>query len=118
MVQRLIGASAMSARRLQQEVGVPQTTLSRWLQEARRLPRMAAKKPKTWSIDDKVRLLGEAAKLTGEELTGFLERNGLRLAEIEQWRLSLDEEGRASKAVTKRIRALEHELARKEKALA
>ena len=42
----------------------------------------------------------------------------MRLAELEQWRLALDEEGRSSKAVTNRISKLERELARKEKALA
>ena len=40
------------------------------------------------------------------------------LAEFEQWRLALEEGGRASCATTKRIRKLERELARKEKALA
>ena len=43
---------------------------------------------------------------------------GLLLADLEQWRMALDEEGRASKATTKRIRKLERELAHKEKALA
>ncbi len=119
MVQRLTGKDAVSARKLQQEVGVPQTTLSRWLEEARSLPQVSPpKKTKSWSVDEKVRILAEASKLSGEELTALLERNGLRLAELEQWRLSLEEEGRASKATTKRIRNLERELARKEKALA
>jgi hypothetical protein len=63
-------------------------------------------------------VLAEAAKLTGPELTALLEREGLTLAAFEQWRMALDEEGRASKATTKRIRKLERELARKEKALA
>jgi hypothetical protein len=40
------------------------------------------------------------------------------LADFEQWRLSLEEGGRASAATNKRIRKLERELARKEKALA
>ncbi len=75
-------------------------------------------KSKTWSIDEKVRVLAEARRLTGPELTAFLEKEGLLLAELEQWRLALDEEGRASIATTKRIRTLERELARKEKALA
>jgi transposase-like protein len=120
MVKRLIGKDAISARKLEQEVGVPQTTLSKWLEEARTLPRVPPppKKTKVWSIDEKIRLLAEAAKLTGEELAALLDRNGLRLAELEQWRLALDSEGRSSKAVTKRIRSLERELARKEKALA
>ena len=71
-----------------------------------------------WSIDEKIRVLAKAGKLTGAELTEFLEREGLLLADYEQWRLALAEEGRASLATTKRIRALERELARKEKALA
>ena len=75
-------------------------------------------KSKTWSIDEKIRVLAEASKLSGSELNSLLEREGLLLAELEQWRLALDEEGRASIATTKRIRKLERELARKEKALA
>ena len=31
MVQRLIGRDAISAKQLEREIGVPQTTLSRWL---------------------------------------------------------------------------------------
>ncbi len=62
--------------------------------------------------------MGAASKLTGAELTAMLQREGLVLAELEQWRLALGEDANASKATTKRIRALERELARKEKALA
>ncbi len=63
MVQRLVGRDAISARKLEQEVGVPQTTLSRWLEEARSLPRVSTpKKSKTWSVDDKVRILGGGGK--------------------------------------------------------
>jgi hypothetical protein len=102
------------------ETGVSQETLSRWLQEAHSLPLVASKKreSKNWSIKEKIRVLAEAEKLTGEQLARFLEHEGLHLAELEQWRLALDDEGRASKATTKRIRKLERELARKEKALA
>ena len=42
----------------------------------------------------------------------------MKLAEYEQWRIALDEGGAASASTTKRIRQLERELARKEKALA
>jgi hypothetical protein len=120
MLERLSGKDASSARKLSRETGISQETLSRWLREARSLPLMARdkRKSKEWSIDEKVRVLAEAGKLSGAELTGFLERENLTLAELEQWRLALDEEGRASKATTKRIRKLERELARKEKALA
>lgn len=42
----------------------------------------------------------------------------MKLADFERWRLALEEGGRASGATTKRVRQLERELARKEKALA
>jgi transposase len=120
MVERLSGTDAASARQLARETGISQETLSRWLREARSLPLMPPEKrtTKVWSIDEKIRVLAGASKLTGEELSGFLRREGLALAELEQWRMALDEEGRASKATTKRIHGLERELARKEKALA
>ena len=119
MLGRLTGKDAISARQLSLETGLRQQTLSRWLQDACSLSVMAPKRQtKERSIDEKIRILAKAGRLTGTELTDFLEQEGLRLAEYEQWRLSLAEEGRASLATTKRIRTLERELARKEKALA
>jgi len=121
MLDRLTGKDAISARQLGQETGIRQQTLSRWLQEACSLSVMPPKMKRhtrTWSIDEKIRILGAASRLTGAELTALLEREGLLLAEYEQWRLALADEGRASLATTKRMRALERELARKEKALA
>jgi transcriptional regulator with XRE-family HTH domain len=120
MLQRMTGRDAVSARRLASESGVTQTTLSRWLSEAHSLPEMPPKKKpaKGWSVGDKIRILGAARNLTGEELDELLKREGVLRAELEQWRLALEEEGRSSKATTKRIRSLERELARKEKALA
>ena len=63
-------------------------------------------------------MLAEAANLSGDELCAYLEREGVRLVEFERWRVALEEEGRQSSSTTKRIRKLERELARKEKALA
>jgi transposase len=119
MIERLTGSSAESARRVARETGISQETLSRWLRQARNLPDMATKRPasKGWSVEEKVRVLSEAAKLSGPQLTAMLQREGLLLAEFEQWRLALGED-KASVAATKRIRKLERELARKEKALA
>ena len=119
MLDRLTGKDAVSARQLSLETGLRQQTLSLWLQNACSVSVMPSKRQtREWSIDEKIRVLAKAGKLTGAELTEFLEREGLLLADYEQWRLALAEEGRASLATTKRIRALERELARKEKALA
>ena len=119
MVGRLTGRDAVSARQLAAETGVPQQTLSRWLQEASSLLVMPPPRRRpNWSLDQKIRILAQASTLSAAELTGFLQREGVLPAEYEQWRLALSEEGRASVATAKRIRALERELARKEKALA
>ena len=119
MIARLTGKDAVSARQLAMETGLRQQTLSRWVQETSSLPVMAAKRSRReWSIEEKIRILATASTLTGAELMGCLQREGVRQAEYEQWRLALTEEARASLATTKRIRALERELARKEKALA
>lgn len=120
MIERLTGKDAMSANQLAKETGIRQQNFSRWLREARNLPLMKSDKLAVceWSVEQKARLLADAAKLTGEELAAHLEREGVKFAEFEQWRLALEEGGRASAVTTKRIRKLERELARKEKALA
>jgi hypothetical protein len=121
MVQRLTGKNAVSALQLGRAMGIRQQNLSRWLQEARSLPSVADKpKPaaREWTVGQKARVLAEASKLDGEALSAYLESEGAKLAEYEQWRLALDEGGGASASTYKRIRQLERELARKEKALA
>jgi transposase-like protein len=119
MVTRLTGKDAVSARQLALETGLRQQTLSRWVQEASSLPVMPAKRARRdWSIEEKIRILAKASPLTGAELMDCLQGEGVLRAEYEQWRLALGEDGRASLATMKRIRTLERELARKEKALA
>ncbi len=119
MVERMSGNNAASARSLSAEIGISQETLSRWLRDAHNLPTMPSKKtPKRWTVDEKIHLLSEAAKLSGNALMKFLANEGVLLGELEQWRLALGEDGHATIASTKRIRGLERELARKEKALA
>ena len=55
MVQRLTGKNAVSALKLAQETGVRQQNLSRWLQEARSVPNVAADKPqpvkRLWTVE-------------------------------------------------------------------
>jgi hypothetical protein len=70
------------------------------------------------TVQDKARVLAAAANLDGQALTAYLEGEGVKFAEYEQWRLALDEGGAAATSTNRRIRHLERELARKEKALA
>lgn len=120
MIERLTGKEALSASKLSRETGVRQQNLSRWLQEARSLPLMSTKEvtEQAFTLERKARVLVEAANLRGEELHAYLEREGIRLADFERWRIALQEDGRQPSATSKRIRQLERELARKEKALA
>jgi hypothetical protein len=120
MVQRMTGPNAVSANRLAKEMGINQQTLSRWLMDARTLPLVARSKSGSQrrSVEEKARIVSEAGKLSDDELTQFLQREGVQLAELEQWRLALDEEARVPNATARHIRELERELARKEKALA
>jgi transposase-like protein len=108
MVERLTGRNAVSATQLARETGVHQQNLSRWLQEARSLPIMTDRpKPlRVWTIEQKVRVLADACPLDGEELTAYLEREDVKRADYEQWRLALDEGGAASTSTSKRIREL------------
>lgn len=120
MVDRLTGKSAMSAVQLARESGIRQQNLSRWLQEARSLPFVASdnRMDRGWTVEQKARVVAEASKLAGDELAAYLEREGVKLADFERWRIALENDSNGSTSAAKRIRQLERELARKEKALA
>jgi transposase-like protein len=133
MVRRMAGAEGISANLLSQEIGIGQPTLSRWLRDARRFDGMSDKKKggqrskaKSWSTEEKLRVLGEAARLTDEELGQFLRREGVHEATLREWQ-DAAAAGLASASSTrrnkkspeaKRVKELERELLRKEKALA
>lgn len=133
MVRRLAGAEGISASLLSQEVGIAQPTLSRWLRDARRVDGMSDKKKsgqrsksKAWSAAEKLRVLGAAAQLSDEELGQFLRREGVHEAILREWQEAAAA-GLASASATrrkkkspeaKRVKELERELRRKEKALA
>ena len=134
MVQRLAGPEGISASALSQEVGIAQPTLSRWLRNARSLKdvnnnkRKGAQraKHKTWSGEEKLRVLGKAALLSDEELGTFLRSEGIHEATLREWQASAaaalaapSKKARSKKtSEARRIAELERELHRKDKALA
>jgi transposase len=119
MIDRMTGVSALSANRLSKESGVGQGTLSKWLRDARSFGTVPEDKPsKKLTVEDKARILTQAAKLTGPELTKMLAAEGVTLAEFEQWRLALGQEEAPSSTTNRHIRKLQRELVRKDKALA
>lgn len=141
MIQRLSRPNAPSATKLSVEVGVPQPTLSLWLRRARRLPPMAKqhneepqpaepRSPKSWSSEEKYRVVLEAATIADVDLGEFLRRKGLHAAQLEEWRRVAAEGAKAAlgqarkpgrqqpKSDPRRVRELERELRRKDRALA
>jgi hypothetical protein len=81
-------------------------------------------RPQDWSPAEKLRVVVESRSLTDEELGAFLRKEGLHQAQVEEWSAIAHSSLLASKgakkasAESKRIRELERDLRRKEKALA
>ena len=143
MIQKLTGPNAISATALSRQVDVSQTTLSKWLKNAGIEPRfgslnntdsngqmrqtMTPKRPEGWSPEEKLKAVLEAASLSEDQLGAFLRSKGLHETHLQQWRLqmlnglgkvSVDKKPKRRAADTRRIRSLEKELKRKDKALA
>ncbi len=126
----MAGPEGISANALSKEVGISQPSLSRWLREAGRIPGMSnppkqEKSPHRWSAEERWRVILEASSLSDDELGAFLRRKGLHVSQLEEWRKSAMEslavqksKRRVMSKEMKRIRELEKELRRKDKALA
>jgi len=74
---------------LSRETGVRQQNPSRWLQEARSLPVVSSRDvaERAFTLEQKARVLAEAANLQGEQLHAYPEREGIKLADFERWRI-------------------------------
>lgn len=138
MIEKLTGPRAVSATALSDEVGVPQSTLSRWLKGAgtvrRTMPASdddkqaapATKRPQDWTAEEKWALVLEAAAVPQAELGAFLRRKGVHEAQLVEWREAAmaglqrpsRRERKAANLEKARIHKLERELKRKDKALA
>jgi transposase len=143
MIQKMTGPGAISASALSKQVDVSQVTLSKWLRMAgvgssynfpndtRDYTNMAkiknSRRPNDWSAEEKLQVIVEAATLDDEQIGEFLRKKGLHQTHLEQWRLQIldglqngfsKKNAKQKKADAKRIRALEKEINRKDKALA
>ena len=132
MVQKMLGGR--SAHSLSGEVGVAQPTLSKWLRDAGSLPpvkrrvqeepaKTEGRRPDEWSAEEKLEAVLEAKRLSGLELGEFLRRRGLHEEQLRQWEAAAVDSLRGRKASaksaeSKRVKELERELRRKERALA
>jgi transposase-like protein len=85
----------------------------------------SGRRPEDWPPEDKLRAIEEARGLNGEALGAFLRRQGLHEADLAAWRRQAEQAALAAlggrrqrNAEQKRVRKLESELRRKDKALA
>ena len=145
MVQKMTGPDAISATALSKQVDVSQTSLSTWLKNASIDPvnsffnhssildaddprqTMAKKRPEDWSSEDKLKTVLEAASIPDEQLGDYLRKKGIHETHLQQWRVQMlngldklapPKKPKRSNADIKKIRSLEKELKRKDKALA
>lgn len=134
MVQKMAGPNAWSANALAAECGISQNTLSRWLREAKLGPMTDKKKSRTgskrrrWTPEEMMRVVLEAAGADEASRGALLRREGLHEADLERFRQDVLDAAKAGTEARrksrgpspeqKRIRQLEKELKRKERALA
>jgi transposase-like protein len=111
------------------QTGIPEATLYLWRKQARSEGRAVpgdGQNRARWSAADKFAVVLEMAPLAEAELAEYCRRKGLFVEQIRRWReevqaaLANGDNGRAAERAQdkKRIRELEKDLRRKEKALA
>lgn len=137
VVKQLLSPNGKSASEVARELGLAQSTISRWRKQAltRSLPRTMAKRAtrtkreSEWSAQEKFDFLLEAAGCSDEELGALLRRRGVFEATYRQWRQAAltglcgpqkqtKADAKERREDKKRMRRLERELRRKDKALA
>jgi hypothetical protein len=133
VLQKMMGPSGRSATAVAAETGVPQPTLSRWLREATSGASEMSKpnseqpstsrprRPEEWTAEERLQVVTDAARLSEADLGAFLRTKGLHEAVLVEWRAAAVAALRSPSKTSpeaRRVRELEKELARKEKALA
>lgn len=124
MIGKMLAPKPKSACALEKETGVSQPTLSRWLRESQVVDESMSQRTKRWTTSEKLRVLVEAGKLDDAKLGEFLRTEGLHEALLRRWRAGAEaalaevpkRQRRSPEA--QRIKELERELRRKDRALA
>jgi transposase len=120
----------LSVAEVATRTGVPEATLYHWRNQARSRGQVVpgdGHNPQQWRSEDKFAVVIETAGLSEAELAQYCRKKGLHVEQVRAWREACEganasQEERVSPAQRaqerKRVRELEKELRRKEKALA
>lgn len=132
VLQKMLPPSNQSIARLSKEEGISDATLYNWRQQARNEGRLmpdSDNSPAGWTSKDKFAAVTEAAAMSETEIAEYCRQRGLYAEQLKAWRGVCEQANDwsqaaekqlkdATKADRKKLRRLEKELARKEKALA
>jgi len=132
IIKKMMPPNNISVSQLKKETGITDATLYTWRKQAKSqgVPVPGnGKNPKQWSAEDKFSVLMETAPLNQAELSEYCRSKGLFAEQIAQWKQDFiagsaqPAQERKMNSITqkedkKRIKRLESELNRKEKALA
>ena len=132
VLRKMMPPHNRSVPELAKEEGISEATLYIWRREARNMGLLlpsSQEGPEGWSARDKFNAVIESAGLNEAELAEYCRKKGIYPEQLSQWRMACEkandwdrENNRRLKVEQKdnrkRIRELERELQRKEKALA
>lgn len=138
LIRTLNSPHAPSVLELSAKTGVHQTTLSRWRRDGATVRKAMTQgqddtdqrtrpppRPQDFSAEEKLRIVQQASTLQEVELGAFLRREGLHEPDLSEWREQVNDAALAAlggkrqrTSEQKRVRKLESELLRKDKALA
>jgi transposase-like protein len=132
VLKKMLPPNNQSIAGLAKEEGISDATLYNWRQQARNEGRLmpdSDNTPEGWTSKDKFAAVMETAAMSEAEIAEYCRQRGLYPEQLASWRAACEQANdwhRASekqlKIVTradrKKVRQLEKELARKEKALA
>ena len=132
ILQKMLPPNNKPIAQLAEEEGIAQGTLYSWRAEARAKGKLMPDgdlSPKGWASVDKFAAVLETAALNESELSVYCRKRGLYPNQIKQWRIACEQANDWDRAQNKRlqdttrnadkkIKALQKELIRKEKALA
>ncbi len=119
-VGRLLPPESADAGALAKEIGVSVQTLERWREDAQSRPALG----RAWTAGARLEAVITTAAMSEAGKNAWCREHGVYPAELDKWRLNATtalaepEEAQATRQDKKRIKELERELLRKDRALA